>query len=48
MSKIIITSKAVVMVAVTARLCYRCGYDDSVEDWNRETHYEQVISGRKI
>jgi hypothetical protein len=34
----IITSKTVVMVAGTTRLCYSCGCRDGVEDWNGEKH----------
>lgn len=48
MRKVIITSKAVVMIAGISRLCHSCGCYDGVEDWNREKHCEQVINRRKI
>jgi hypothetical protein len=32
MGKIIVTSKAVIMIAGTARLCYRCGGGGGIEN----------------
>jgi hypothetical protein len=44
----IITSKAVVMVAGSARLCHGCIRHDGVEDRQSEKHYEQVVSRRNM
>jgi hypothetical protein len=38
MGKIVVTSKAVIMIAGTARLCYRRGCGDGIEKWNTEKH----------
>lgn len=48
MDNIIVTSKAIVMVAGSARLGNGCICHDGVENRDGEKHYGQVVSERDI